>query len=231
MQRRAFIRLGCLTAITASQSAFTRLLIAAAATPQTYRYHITPFRGRITETEHTVEQDDDWAKQELMSEAGAIIKLRESVEFENFFRKVLNWRPAASLLMLRDQINALASKRSTADDGFVGDASHAKRTSDHNPWIQDGQAYVVSAFDVTHDPNGGCDAGHIAESLAQSKDKRTKYLIWKGRIANSEKIGSSPAWTWRQYNGPNRHEHHIHISVLPVKSLYDDVSAWKLSVA
>jgi hypothetical protein len=230
MQRRVFIRLSCLAAITSSQSVFTRLLMAAAIS-QTYRYHITPFRGRLTEIERAVEQDDDWAKQELLSEAGAIIKLRESVEFENFFRKVLNWRPAASLLTLRDQINKLASKRSTADDGFIGDANHAARTSDHNPWIQDGQAYVVSAFDVTHDPNGGCDAGHIAESLAQSKDKRIKYLIWNGRISNSEQVGSSPAWTWRQYHGPNRHEHHIHISVLPAKSLYDDTSTWKVSVA
>jgi hypothetical protein len=221
----------CLSAIVASQPAFTRLLIAAEGTPQTYRYHITPFRGRLTETERIIEQDDDWAKQELLSEAGDTIKLRESVKFENFFRKVLNWRPAASLLMLRDQINELASKRSTSDDGFIGDANHAKRTSDHNPWIQDGQAYVVSAFDVTNDLNGGCDAGHIAESLSQSKDKRVKYLIWNGRIINSEQIGSSPAWTWREYHGPNRHEHHVHISVLPVKSLYDDASPWKVSVA
>ena len=231
MKRRNFIRLGCLSSIAISQPAITNLLGAATGSAQTYPYHITPFRGRLTEIERIISQDDNWAKQELLSQAGDAVRLREAIKFEAFFRRVLNWRPATCLLTLRDQINALASRRSIADDGFIGDASHATRTSDHNPWIQDGAAYVVSAFDVTHDPNAGCDAGQIAESLAKARDKRVKYLIWKGRILNREPIGSSAAWTWRPYGGPNRHEHHIHISVLPEKPIYDDASRWTVKVA
>jgi hypothetical protein len=231
MERKVFIRLSCLSTIAVSQHTLTSLLVASTGSPQTYRYHITPFRRRLTEIERIIAQDDEEAKQDLISKGDDIIKLRESVQFENFFRRVLNWRPAASLLMLRDQINELANKRSTIDDGFIGDASHASRKSDHNPWIQDGSTHVVSAFDITHDPKGGCDGGHIAESLSQARDKRIKYLIWNRRIINSEPLGSSAAWSWRDYHGPNKHEHHIHVSVFPTKTLYDDRSIWTVAVA
>ena len=68
------------------------------------------------------------------------------------------WRVAKSLLKLRDQINAHAPKRSKKSDGYIGDAAHASRSSDHNPWVKDGKMGVVTAADFTHDPAGGFDA-------------------------------------------------------------------------
>jgi hypothetical protein len=65
------------------------------------------------------------------------------------------WRPAKSLIQLRDQINQIAPNRSKASDGTIGDAAHASRASDHNPWVREGDAGVVTAIDITHDPDDG----------------------------------------------------------------------------
>ncbi|HKV33547.1 MAG TPA: hypothetical protein VJP89_04485, partial [Pyrinomonadaceae bacterium] len=59
------------------------------------------------------------------------------------------WRVAKSLLRLREQINELAPNRSKASDGTIGDAAHASRKSDHNPWVKDGSIGVVTAMDIT----------------------------------------------------------------------------------
>ncbi|HEY8214169.1 MAG TPA: hypothetical protein VIG36_08590, partial [Methylocystis sp.] len=117
-------------------------------------------------------------------------------------------------------------QRSKASDGTIGDAAHASRSSDHNPWVVDAGTGVVTAFDVTHDPENGCDAGQIAEAIHASRDVRVKYIIWNRRISNSSKIGAAEAWTWRAYTGTNPHNHHCHISVQPEKALYDDTRNW-----
>src|SRR5215472_9581086 len=64
---------------------------------------------------------------------------------------VKQWRVAKSLARLRTQINDAFPQRSKSSDGTIGDAAHASRSSDHNPWIVDDGIGVVSAFDVTHD--------------------------------------------------------------------------------
>src|SRR5262245_33953750 len=48
------------------------------------------------------------------------------------------WRVAQCLLTLLGQVDELAPKRSRRCDGTIGDAAHAARTSDHNPWVIDG---------------------------------------------------------------------------------------------
>ena len=74
----------------------------------------------------------------------------------------MSYRIAKSLGLLAATVNAAAPNRSKASDGWIGDASHAARKSDHNPnrtpgdGIPDG---VVCALDITHDPANGCDAG------------------------------------------------------------------------
>ena len=138
------------------------------------------------------------------------------------------WRPAESLLALKQQINAAFPGRKTGSDGIVGDASHQTRASDHNPWVTDGGKGVVTAMDITHDPASGCDAGKIVEVLRASRDPRIKYLIWNRRIANSSAIGSVAPWTWRSYTGTNPHDHHFHLSVKPDKPLYDDAGPWTI---
>ena len=140
-------------------------------------------------------------------------------------------RNAKALLHLRDQINARFPGRSIASDGLIGDLAHQGRASDHNPWVTDGGVGVVTAIDITHDPAHGCDAGAIARALWVSRDRRIKYIIWNRKIANSHQIGAAPPWTWRAYTGANPHDHHFHLSVLPDKAAYDDVSDWTIETA
>jgi hypothetical protein len=44
------------------------------------------------------------------------------------------WRAAECLLKLRAQVNQIAPTRNKTNDGFIGDADHQSRNSDHNPW-------------------------------------------------------------------------------------------------
>jgi hypothetical protein len=136
------------------------------------------------------------------------------------------WRVAKSLLALREQVNQKAPGRSKANDGTIGDAAHASRSSDHNPWVADGSVGVVTALDITHDPTHGCDAGAIAEAIRGSRDSRVKYIIWNRRISNPLPLDGQPPWAWRPYNGANPHNKHCHISVKPEKSSYDSVVSW-----
>lgn len=138
------------------------------------------------------------------------------------------WRVARSLATLRDQVNRRAPRRNKASDGTIGDARHCQRTSDHNPWVRDGGVGVVTAFDITHDPRGGCDANTIAEAIRASRDARVKYIIWNRRIANSAAIGGAQPWAWRPYSGDNPHTRHVHISVKPDKASYDSTAAWSI---
>ena len=137
-----------------------------------------------------------------------------------------SWRLAVSLEQLRRNVNALAPNRSKRSDGAIGDAAHSTRDSDHNPWIQLNGIGVVTAIDITHDPNGGCDAEHLAHSLISSRDARIKYVIWNGQIFSA----TVQPWTWRRYGGRNPHDHHIHISVQATPERFDDASDWSVTV-
>ncbi|ESZ76699.1 MULTISPECIES: hypothetical protein [unclassified Mesorhizobium] len=117
-------------------------------------------------------------------------------------------RAVASLNVLLAQVNKLAPNRSKAADGWIGDAKHMARHSDHNP-EPDG---TVDARDITNDPSGGCDMRRVCDAIAASKDKRISYMICNGQIM-SGRTGPKP-WVWRKYTGANGHYHHGHISVL-----------------
>jgi hypothetical protein len=132
---------------------------------------------------------------------------------------VTDWRLARALAMLRIQVNALAPKRSKEWDGSIGDTAHSARKSDHNPDEQG----VVHAIDITHDPAGGCDVDALAETIRASADRRVKYLIRNRRICSS----TVAAWQWRPYDGPNPHDHHLHISVTDIGA--DDPRPWNIS--
>jgi hypothetical protein len=133
----------------------------------------------------------------------------------------MSWRLAESLKTLRRQIDEAAPGRTKSSDGTIGDAAHASRSSDHNPWVKDGRTGVVTALDVTHDPRGGVDCEAIAAALRKSGDDRIKYIIWNRRIWNPDK-----APDWRSYAGANPHTKHLHLSVRPERARYDDAREW-----
>ena len=142
--------------------------------------------------------------------------------------EAVSWRVARSLLVLRRQIDGRAPRRDKVHDGTIGDAAHATRNSDHNPWVMDGSIGVVTAMDITHDPANGCDAGLLAAAIRASRDRRVKYVIWNRQIANASPIGNAPAWTWRPYTGANPHSKHVHISVRPEAATRDSEGEWAI---
>lgn len=111
-------------------------------------------------------------------------------------------------------------------DGGIGDAAHASRDSDHNPWVKDGGAGIVTARDFTHDPANGMDIDRLTDELAASRDPRIKYIIANGWILDS-RPGNNP-WRWVRYYGSNPHNKHFHLSVMSSKALYDDTRPWDL---
>jgi hypothetical protein len=121
---------------------------------------------------------------------------------------VASWRLARSLIRLRDQVDAFAPRRSRVSDGTIGDPAHAARRSGHNP----DSGGVVRAWDVTHDPAGGCDAHALADRLLAEQDPRLRYVI------SRRQIGSGPSGIqpgrWRPYGGDNPHDRHVHIEVV-----------------
>ena len=136
----------------------------------------------------------------------------------------MSWRVAKSLLKLRDQVNARAPNRDKSSDGTIGDASHQSRSSDHNPWVVDGGIGVVTAIDISNDPAHKVVSRDIAEAIRASKDSRVKYVISNRQIFSSE----TKSWEWRTYTGPNPHTAHVHISVKPLRIVYDNEMAWAL---
>lgn len=141
------------------------------------------------------------------------------------------WRPAKALLALRAQVDAKAPRRSKASDGTIGDTrhcGHANAKSDHCPRVLDGDVAVVCALDLTHDAANGCDAHALAERIRLSRDRRVKYIISNGRIANSKSVDGAEPFGWRPYTGGNPHNKHCHISVHPDASLFDDTTRWRI---
>ena len=139
----------------------------------------------------------------------------------------MTWRLAKSLDTLRKQVNETWPERSKKSDGTIGDAKHASRSSDHNPWVKSGGLGIVTALDITNDPDGGPVSHDIALALVASKDKRIKYIISNAQICSGSDQ-ERPAWEWRKYTGSNAHRQHVHISVKPIKALYDSTDQWKI---
>jgi peptidoglycan hydrolase-like protein with peptidoglycan-binding domain len=145
------------------------------------------------------------------------------------------WRIAKSLDQLLAELNSVAPKRDKASDGGIGDAAHASRDSDHNPWVKDGTMGVVTARDFTHDPQNGANMHDIVAQLVKSRDSRIKYIIWNKQMWRSYAKSATrtkpalPAWTPSAYTGSNGHTHHAHISVKEDKTSYDSTKSWGLS--
>jgi hypothetical protein len=124
------------------------------------------------------------------------------------------WRLAPSLEQLYREVSAIDPNRPTASDGTIGDPDHQARDSDHNPWVYFNGVYWVTAMDLT---DGGkiFDPDTFGETLRKRKDPSVKYYICDGRFYSSYATSSRAAWQWAEYNGPNGHFAHGHLSVLP----------------
>lgn len=138
------------------------------------------------------------------------------------------WRAVNSLIVLRDQANVLAPRRSRASDGLKGDPAHALTDSDHNPHFVPGLgANIVTALDLTHDPADGFDSYKFAETLRLNRDRRIKYVISNRRIFSAYVVGSTPAFVWRKYTGADPHTGHVHVSTLDAV-ISDTITPWNL---
>lgn len=140
----------------------------------------------------------------------------------------MSYREAESLRTLHAEVEQAAPRRKTASDGWIGDAAHASRTSDHNPWIKDKRGMgVVRARDFTHDPSGGLSGDAFAQRVAALLGKHPAlgsgaYVIWDRRIISTDRLREG----WRSYSGSNPHTQHVHVSV--GTSGYDSTAPWNV---
>ena len=110
---------------------------------------------------------------------------------------------------LRLQVDDTYSDRDRTSDGWIGDTRHQAGVSDHNPDAMG----IVRAIDIDRDLSGKAKPDlmpNLADQIrlcARAGDKRISYVIFDGKIASSKK-----AWSWRPYDGINKHNHHCHIS-------------------
>lgn len=152
-------------------------------------------------------------------------------------RDGVEWRTGQAINVLAAQVDAFAPARSRATDGTIASASHTAQnpSSDHEPRLVDANGTrVVSAIDITHDPDNGLDFGELAERWRLDQDRRIKYVIFNRRIYSSyptsggKTTGAGAAWEWRSYRGSNTHQSHGHISVAASQSLFDDTQPWRM---
>lgn len=110
---------------------------------------------------------------------------------------------------LREQVNSAYPDRDKTSDGWIGDASHSQRPSDHNPAAPSG---VVRAIDLDRDLAGKPKPDtmpYLADQIriCAKKDKRISYVIFDRKIASRKTL-----FRWVTYRGSSPHTHHCHVS-------------------
>lgn len=136
------------------------------------------------------------------------------------------WRNCTASVRLVEEVNQRWPNRSRVSDGTVGDAAHATRSSDHNPWLILRGEGIVRARDITAN---GIDAPWLAEFLrqrGQAGDPRLRgggYIIFNRRITTSDWRG------WKTYTGTNPHTSHVHVSFSQAPSGFDSANAWGIT--
>lgn len=136
------------------------------------------------------------------------------------------YRRAYALDQLLEQVNLAYPGRDKESDGWIGDAAHASRSSDHNPWVKDGKMGIVTAIDIDEDLALNLHTlANMIDAICASKEERVKYIIYEGRIT----VQGSRLQAWKKYTGVNAHKHHAHISVFPEKRLYDSRAPWVIN--
>ncbi|MFC0506526.1 peptidoglycan-binding domain-containing protein [Micromonospora costi] len=125
---------------------------------------------------------------------------------------------APALAVLRAEVNQRWPHRDKASDGWIGDAAHQARKSDHNP---DGDDSSVNAADFDRD---GIDPLLLVRRCIEHPS--TQYVIFD-RTIWSRSRGFRPA----RYTGSNPHDKHVHVSVGHARSLEDSTRAWGIATA
>jgi hypothetical protein len=143
------------------------------------------------------------------------------------------------LVQLRAEFNAIAPARAKGADGWIGDAAHQDRVSDHNP-DETGAVPIhdadhvdeVHAIDVTTDLNESdltmekCVQFLLGRCRRDSDDPRNearlRYIIFDRRI------WEAPGWGQQTYTGPDPHTGHAHFSAEYITSLEADTASWHL---
>lgn len=135
---------------------------------------------------------------------------------------------APALVQLRAEVDKKFPHRDKSSDGWIGDASHAARPSDHNPcWSCSGRSEgIVRAIDLDISPDGRADKDMRAALLRNVVgDPRVYYVISNG-IIYSRTYGFNA----RQYTGTNGHFAHVHVSLNGVNGVNPegnfDTSPW-----
>lgn len=123
---------------------------------------------------------------------------------------------APSLVLLRNEVNKRWPNRSKVSDGWIGDAAHSARTSDHNPdWgLRGARRGVVRALDIT---TSGVDVDLLLKHT--TNDARVAYVIHNRRIYQH-------STGWKRYNGSNPHTNHVHISIRKTAAAENQTFLW-----
>lgn len=125
---------------------------------------------------------------------------------------------APSLDTLRTQIHQKWPELPRGAIGWIGDAAHAARPSQHNP-DPDGS---VDAIDPPHRPDIGLDAHLLARQAIA--DPRCKLVITNGQIWSRARAAEG----FRKYTGANKHDKHAHIETTDEGQ--DDRTEWRLPI-
>ena len=109
----------------------------------------------------------------------------------------------------REQVNECFPDRKRTSDGWIGDARHSARISQHNP-NERGEVCAIDIDARLSDQEG--ISFDLADQIRQAakKDKRFLYVIHAGKICSARSL-----WRWVKYRGINPHDKHIHISFKP----------------
>jgi len=110
---------------------------------------------------------------------------------------------------LRLQVDDSYPDRDRTSDGWIGDARHSSRLSDHNPDEQG----ICRAIDLDRDLSGKAkpdlmpDLADQIRLCAKRGDKRIKYIIFNNKICSAKSL-----WRFVPYKGINPHVKHCHVS-------------------
>jgi len=121
-------------------------------------------------------------------------------------------RLVAAGVELRKQTDRRWPRRDRRSDGWIGNAEHAARTSDHNPdrrgWVH---ALDIDADLDKQDPKAAQRLANQLVEYARSGlpgSDRIKYVVYNDRIASG--TYKNTWWEWR--GSGYGHRHHIHVS-------------------